>query len=347
MNPRLIFSSRLAGVALLLCLTQLHAQDDVTLNTAVTAAQTTTARMTVHLEPGFSVAGANGAFHAQIDYNQNGISDYNESLTAKTPTYWTGFEASDGFALGNINGQNGWYGGPDAPQVINGDSFEGARSVTFPARNPVNSLKRYFNPVPGSNIVFLDFAARPSASTTPDFSTTFDTGATYVSFVNSSGSGQVKVWNGDGSGGGSWVSVGSPVALTSSQSTNWIRFTLRIDYTAKKWDFFMNGQLVAYDLGFTSNGYTSLPSLTIWGSTSGATTFDFPFLSAINPLFVDNDQDGMDDNWETAHGANPTNPNDRNTVSGVQTYIAAFLAAGVGASGTGHDLSLEVFTPLP
>jgi hypothetical protein len=324
----------------------LRAQSDVILNTAVTTAQTTTATMSVNLAPGFSAHGTNGTFRSFIDYNQNNVSDYAESLTAATPTYWTGFEAADGFTLGSLNGQGGWYGGPDAPQVVNSDSFDGAWSVTFPARNPINTLKRYFNPTPGSTVTFLDFASRPGAGAI-NFSTTFDFGASQVAFVGTGSTAQVQVFNGNGSGGGSWTAVGSSYALSSSQSTEWIRFTVRVDYTAKKWDLYLNGQLTAFDQGFVANGYVSLPYLIIYGSTTGATAFDYPWVSALNPLFVDNDQDGMDDAWESSHGANPANPGDRNSTNGASTNIQVFQAGAPSYSSVAHNGSLEVFTPLP
>lgn len=327
---------------------QAHAQNNLILNTPVSSPQTAGARLDVKLQPGFSVnaAGIGGTFIAQVDFNLNGVSDFLESQAAATPTYFTSFET---FAAGNINNQGGWFGGPSAPQVAVDDAYDGVRSISIAGGATTNSLVRYFNPIPGQTVTFVDFAARPTANTTAENSTFFDLGGSRIAFLNSGGNGQVQVFNGNGSGGGSWTAITGPFVLgPNSQSTAWIRFTVRIDYTNKKWDLYLDGKLVAYELGFVSNGFTYLSSLWIYGSTAGPTQFDFPYVSSTNPLFEDNDRDGMDDAWETANGLNPANAADRTTNLDGDAYIniEEFKRATPANSSSSTPTTFEVFTPL-
>lgn len=306
---------------------------------------TFTAGTQITLSPGFT-ADSGSAFHAQIDYNQNGTSDLSEELTAVGTPYWTSFESAEGFSLANVNAQSSWYGGPDSLPVISTAAYDGTQSVSVPARNPTNSLIRYLA-ASSSSVMFVDFACKPAVSSTVDVSTMIDVGACRIGFVASGGSGQLQVFDGNGSGGGSWMAVGPTFALASGQATAWMRVTLRADFAHHTWDIYLNGQMLDHDLGFVSNGYNALPYFFLFGGTSAATGFDFPYAGSINPLFRDNDQDGMDDAWELANGLNPADPSDRtgNLDGDSYTNIEEFIQ-GTPANSSA-SVSFELFTPTP
>jgi hypothetical protein len=91
---------------------------------------------------------------------------------------------------------------------------------------------------------------------------------------------------------------------------DWLRLTLREDYAAKRWDLYVNAQLVAADLGFADYATSGFTQFQLIGHASAASAADDFFAGFENPLFVDADKDGMDDAWESRNGLDPTT-NDR------------------------------------
>jgi hypothetical protein len=79
------------------------------------------------------------------------------------------------------------------------------------------------------------------------------------------------------------------------------------------------------DLTFNNTMTPNFSWLSIKGNTAASAAFDDLYIGPMNPLFVDNDNDGMDDAWELAHGLDPTK-NDRDSVnSGVAKNIAQYV----------------------
>jgi hypothetical protein len=118
-----------------------------------------------------------------------------------------------------------------------------------------------------------------------------------------------------------------------------VRVTLRLDYTAKKWDQYVGGVMAAADVGFASATQGELGSFTLAGQTAAPTLLD-DFLAAFtNPIFADADKDGMDDAWETAHGLNPT-LNDRNAdldTDGLTNILEYLLGANPNNADSDGD----------
>jgi hypothetical protein len=105
-------------------------------------------------------------------------------------------------------------------------------------------------------------------------------------------------------------------------SDRWLRLTLRQDPEAATWDLFIDGRLMAIDLPLTKNvpQASSLPdaepasarpvesseTLTLYASPSAPTYLDALTAGGDNPLFEDQDRDGMPDDWERENGLDPT-----------------------------------------
>jgi hypothetical protein len=265
--------------------------------------------------PGGLVAGDH-TFTVRTTDNSGAVTDtapVSIRVLASLP-YFSNFESSEGYDAGSIAGQRGWEVGPGAAIIGTSSASSGSQSVELLPASPPTLLARSFAPQTGQPIVFVDFFAQPVAEVDPASATTFDVESSRLNFQNhGSGQGVLRVFDGDGTGGGTWVvtKYATPIGA-ADRTTNWVRLTVRIDFTAKTWDVYAGGTMVAADLHFRDNSATDLSLVTVSGDTATSSLLDDLFAAAENPLFPDADLDGLDDNWEIANGLDP-NVNDRNS----------------------------------
>jgi hypothetical protein len=265
--------------------------------------------------------------------------------------YSAGFESSESFSTGTLQGQQGWGVAQGTATVSTEQAQTGSRGVKLAGGTPLAQVRSYFTQ--SQNWVFADVYVRPVAATAVLDSTLLDYGSSKIGFVIVSGQGAIYAYDGNGTGGGSWVDTGCRFAINgSNQATSWLRLTVRHDYSAHKWDLFVNGVIGDYDLGMVLNTATSLTDLTWWGHASAAAYFDDFTASTTNPLFTDADHDGMADAWETANGLS-TSTDDRNSDhdsdgrSNIREYFEGTRAdnADVTAPSTTTGLTVTGTTP--
>jgi len=231
--------------------------------------------------------------------------------------YLTDFESSDGYTLASLDQQLGWSVSQGSAVVTNQDAAHGTQSALLQPGTPPTQITQVFAPfVPptGSpNIIFVDFFAKPVAVADVTTATTFNVGSTRFAFVLSgAGQGTLEAFNGNGSGGGAWTSTNFTAPLVANnQSQNWIRLTARLDFTQGTWDLYANGTMAAASLGFLDSTSTTLTSFSVQGVAATTSEVDDLLAGPQNPLFVDVNNDGIDDAWETAHGLS-LSVNDRN-----------------------------------
>ena len=248
--------------------------------------------------------------------------------------YITDFEAADGYALGSLDGQQGWSVSQGSASVTDQDYCFGAQSVVLqPGSSPARVVQT-FPAATGGNIVYVSFYAKPTAETDITTSTTFDVGGARLAFAldSSSQQGVLKAFNGDGSGGGSWAETAcyryywGDDSGNVKQSSYWINFTVRLDFTHKTWDLYVDGGMVAADLGFRDNTSTFLSSLAVTGDATCAAGLDHIIIGSQSPFFADVNNDGIDDGWEQRYGLSLSADNrsldpDGNGQTVVQDYI--------------------------
>lgn len=97
-----------------------------------------------------------------------------------------------------------------------------------------------------------------------------------------------------------------PLAPGSNQTATWHRFTFREDFSAKTWDFYVDGQMVAFDLGFSNSAVAALTNFSISGHAAYPTAFDTFSAVFANPLFANESNDGISDAWKATYGLGPT-----------------------------------------
>lgn len=242
--------------------------------------------------------------------------------------YVTDFEAVEGYIPGSLDGQRGWTVAAGAARVITTDAALGEQSVVLDAGAIAALVDQEFGPgASNPSVVFLDLQAKPVAGVDAVSGTIFDLDNARLGFVANAASGQFAALDGDGSGAGAWTNLQPLVVLASGNLTlGWQRLTVRLDYTAKTWDFYLNGRLLIANLKFRFSSAAYFSGLSFQGHTAAGAGLDDLYAGPDNPLFTDEDRDGMDDAWETAHGLDPT-INDRDGdldgdgLTNIQEYI--------------------------
>ncbi len=220
--------------------------------------------------------------------------------------YLAAFEETEGYASGSLHDQLGWTVAGGTAEVTTEASAQGAQSVRLSPGSTVALADQEIgpgeiNPTP----VFVDIVAIPAGGALPGGGSQFDLDNARVAFTQDGGIGGVSILDGDGQGAGNWRALGVTLATDQDGAIAWQRLTARLDYAARTWDFYLNGRLLAYDLGFRYQNASYLSGLSFQGHPSLPTRFDDLYAGADNPLFADADLDGVADEWETAHGLNP------------------------------------------
>ncbi|MDI1248189.1 MAG: Ig-like domain-containing protein [Lacunisphaera sp.] len=251
------------------------------------------------------------------------------------------FEPAEDYQPGPLSGQRGWIV-DGSVSIVSSPVYAGLQAVSVaPATPPALLVRAFVNADP--SVTFVDFFAQPAAAATPAAGVFFETEATRVALTGTSSSGNLQVFSGDGAGGGTWLPTGAgPVLDASGRVADWLRLTTRADYTGKTWDLYLNGRMIAANLGFIDNTQPAFTGLGLSGHATLVTGFDDLLVGFENPLFADADHDGMDDAWETAHGLNPA-LNDRDAdrdqdgLSNLQEYVLGTSAdsADTDADGLG------------
>ena len=216
------------------------------------------------------------------------------------------FEPESNFGLGDLNGQEGWQIDQGQASISTTEAYSGLQSVELSANNPFTQIRFEINQVESETVTFTDFYIKPIVGALELENELLDLeGALFGIFSNENNISEVYV-----NLNGVWEPTGHTVDLDANALTaDWLRVTVRQDFGTSEgplWDLYLNGQLVAVDLPLAEPNPSYPLSFIIMGQVGGPSYLDNFNSSDSNPLFTDEDRDGMDDAFELAHGSDPT-----------------------------------------
>lgn len=225
--------------------------------------------------------------------------------------YRTDFESTEGYALGSVDGQGGWKAGGPA-EIIDAGAYHGARALSLTPANPSPTATQLLVGASPEKVIFADLFVKLAAGAEPASASGVQIGGAKLALVRNGSQAQLHFFSGDAAGGGQWRPAGIDVSLNGNgQAADWLRITTREDPAKGVWDLGVNGRLVTGDIPVQSGIVYSPLTIAVKGDDRNAVLLDDLLVGSENPLFPDNDFDGMDDAWERSHGLNP-NVNDRN-----------------------------------
>ena len=257
------------------------------------------------------------------------------------------FEQADGYTLGSLNGQLGWAT-DGASLVTDVDAQHGEQSMLIPGFAPPMRVTHTFPVVDGGTIVFVDFFGIPAAAADTASGSRYETDVARIAVVRSGNSGVLHVLAGDGNNGGYWLPTAASMEVDASGvADHWHRLTVRADYGTKKWDLYLDGALVAADVGFVDNARTVFSVFNLIGHPAATTLLDYFTAAFDNPLFADGDKDGMPDAWETAHGLDASSDdregdNDGDGLANIREFLHGADPANPDTDGDGLPDGWEV-----
>jgi RHS repeat-associated protein len=255
------------------------------------------------------------------------------------------FEAAEWVPGQSIGGFPDWslqHG--TAVVSANGDGNAGGKSLRIPAGlEDQTHVRRSITWDDIEPTAFVDFLIKPSAEAGGSLASVHVNGTQLAFLKNPSGAaGAVWVYAGNDSSAipEAWRETSATFGLNAAgtASNRYLRVTLRQDYIRDIWDIFVDGNLVAANLGFEGRqGFLS--SIDFFNGIASDNFIDDLQALPGNMLFPDADKDGLPDAWEIANGSNP-NLYDRDAIrpgtskSFVESYMESLAGGGAIINGT-------------
>ena len=265
--------------------------------------------------------------------------------------YIANFEDLEGYAVGSLDGQLGWSVTQGAAEVVASAAYFGTRSVTLAPSTPVTRLTNPIASTPTQGVTYFDFFAKPAADPAAASSSLIDAGSARMGAVPVGQGAGVRLFNGDGVGGGAWVAPARPSALsldaTGATAAGWHRFTVREDFSRRLWDLYVDGQMVARDIGFASAPADSSVTFSMRGHATAPASFAALYVSSINPLFTNAANDGIDDAWKAQYGLDPSVNLRSLSLNGNGTALVDYYIAGVTPVDFFNGRALAQSFPAP
>ncbi|MEM7790415.1 MAG: hypothetical protein AAF546_03345 [Verrucomicrobiota bacterium] len=214
--------------------------------------------------------------------------------------FYADFELDSGYTAGPLLSDPEWDFASNLSIEILSFGMTGGQSLGFTGDQWLELDTVGLDP---GTVTWLDFYLKPVFADSEDLPQDIDPVKSAVTgFVKVDVEGEILAVDGDGQGNGQWLSSGERRALSGNISQDWIRLTYRIDYTNKRWDLFVDGEMVLTDLGFLDLNANQLTKFMLRGDAEEISNFDYFYAGSENPLFPDSSNDGLPDSWLLAQG---------------------------------------------
>jgi len=248
------------------------------------------------------------------------LSDIRAAINADS-VFRNDFELSEGYLTGPVELPDTWTLIGEGQAQIHTDAISGEQALGF-----TGDWLLFQGPDAGQNVAWLDLLVSPVFIESADLPRELAAGPqAFTEFIRFGEEGEVFVLHGDQQGGGDWLPAGN---FDLSPGLPWLRLTLRIDSSTQTWDLWLNEELAAVDLGFTGQGGAA-PSFAIRGHQSELTYLDAVYAGPENPLFRDEDNDGLPTAYELARGLDPaTSDRHQRIATGGRAPILNYLNRG-------------------
>jgi len=271
-----------------------------------------------------------------------------QTVHAQTPVtlpFDTDFESGEGYTLGPLAADTYWQFGSGLDADILSPGAGSSQALGFSG----GDWLWLSTDSQGAQVSWIDFYTKPVFVEPFELPEIIETEQSAVTgFVKVNTQGEVYAIDGDGFGGGSWVPSGELRNLQGDASADWIRLTYRLDYAAKTWDLFVDGEMVMVDLGFLDQSVPDLDSFSVRADGENPTLLDYFYAGNDNPLYIDTSNDGLPDAWLTAQGLSiysdqRSGDSDLDGLNNLLEYQIASQAGNPDSDGDGVNDGAEYF----
>lgn len=260
------------------------------------------------------------------------------------------FEPSEGFVAGSgVEDRSDFE--ITGPVLISADTaYRGDQALLIPASNPAIEVLYQPKDLPSEGVRFITLAFNPAVEASSLVESSVHAWGSDLGFLRQA-DGRIAVValgaeQAPASHAEPFVEEAHTILSTTARwgedgrSDRWLTFVIRQDLSTGTWDLFIDGKLRAIDHPLNTD---SADNLTLFGSEIADVYVDNIAVVVHNPLFQDDDSDGIPTAEEIVRGSNPYF-NDRDAVRGVDgvTNIEAFLNKSRGnitptAAGQSHS----------
>jgi len=205
-------------------------------------------------------------------------------------TYWGGTQGGPG----EFDGENGWRVDPKNAAFATSLGGQGDDSWNCHFAS-TGMVWHAFSGAGQTNIVWSDLYSMSGSNAVAMVPRATDKSA--VVWVHPI-SGRIAVYDGK---------LPKTVGYLAVPSLDWIRFTIRADYATRTWDIWVNTTNIARNLDFFDQSISAFSELGVLNSSGGK--LDSVNISHNRPIdipFIDDDNDGLDDDWEVYYFGSTT-----------------------------------------
>ena len=241
------------------------------------------------------------------DTDQDGMGDGAEVRQGTSPVQSNAFSAlpfvegfeSPGVTNGTLEGQRGWSREGDGIAVVqDGVAFAGLQSLALSSNGAVSHIVA----AGGVRVVWSDLQVWPVRRLLEE-PPAIGAGVASAFYVGATG--QWMVCSGE-TGTSRWEAVsGCPPAATS----RWIRVTVLQDYDARLWSLWVDGVQIARDLAFATPE-TECTGVRFHAPALATGYVDEVSVGLQEPASLDDDGDGLPNDWERLYGLDPSDASD-------------------------------------